>query len=437
MRYRTACLFALLVMLLASVGCSGPYAPAEAAKLNAGRPLVIRNGMVIDGTGGEAIPNGIVIIQEERIAAVGREADITIPADAQIIDAQGGTILPGIIDSHVHTTWSPEVRRQFLEVGVTSVCDLGSPIEHMDDFLQDRSNGQLVARGFRTGPIVTAPGGLPDVVLHADLNYEVGTPEEARNGVADLVDRGADVIKVYLQSTADGESYPMLGDTELEAIVDEAHARGIMVRAHVTDLDLMPLALDTGVDIIEHVPERPLSTEWLVRVLTDSEDPAADLFDQYIVAEYDTLLPRMAEQGVVLVPTLARLVASRYGSQEAEWQRVLFDGLLEIIQRFHGAGGVLALGTDYNLSAKELQPDIFIREALLLHAAGLTPLEVIEAATKNAGWVCGHGQDLGTLEVCKLADILIVDGDLTADLESLSKVEIVILGGKVAFRVEH
>jgi imidazolonepropionase-like amidohydrolase len=398
--------------------------------------LVIRNGTVIDGTGAAPIPNGVVIIQGERIIAVGRQAELAVPREAHVINAQGGTILPGLIDSHVHTTWSPKVRREFLELGTTSVCDLGSPIERLDDFQQDTWNGKPVARGFRAGPIVTAPGGLPDAVLHGDLNYEVGTPEEARSGVADLVCRGADVVKVYLQTTVDNRPYPMLSEAVLQAVVDSAHARGVLVRAHVTALPLAPMALEAGVDVVEHVPKPELSEERLVRELQGSDDPMADLFDLLVVAEYDSLLPRMARQEVVMVPTLARGWGKWYGSQEAApWQHVLADVELEIVRRFHSAGGAIALGTDYNLGGEGLRPGMFIREAQLLHAAGLTPLDVIEAATDHAAQVCGHGDDLGTIEAGKLADILIVDGDPIADLGALERVMIVVKGGVVAYGI--
>jgi len=113
--------------------------------------------------------------------------------------------------------------------------------------------------------------------------------------------------------------------------------------------------------------------------------------------------------------------------------QVLADGLVEIVRRFHSAGGLIALGTDYN---SQFEPGMAIQEAQLLHAAGLTPVEVIEAATKNAAWVCGHGQDLGTIEAGKLADIIIVDGDLDTDLEALNQVVIVVKGGQVAYRAK-
>lgn len=416
--------------------CRAPQEPAAAAGAAQGLPLGICNGTVLDGTGAEPIRNSCVVIQGERITGVGREAELTLPAEARIIDVQGGTILPGLIDSHIHSAWSGELRREFLELGVTSVCDLGSPIERMGDFRQDIWQGKAVAGGFRAGPIITAPGGLPDAVLDASLNYEVGTAEDARQGVADLLGRDANVIKVYLASTANNESYPMLDEAVLKAIVAEAHAQGKLVRAHVTKLPLVPMALDCGVDVIEHVPEPALSEEGVMRELQGSDDPLADLFELYVVAEYDTLLPHMAQQEVVMVPTLARLVIERYGFPDLEpWQRVLVNGLLEVVRRFHSAGGVIALGTDYSPGVTGVHPDLFLQEIQLLHEAGLSPMEVIEASTKHAARACGQGQDLGTIEAGKLADILVVDGDPLADLGALADIMLVIKGGKVAHEV--
>lgn len=420
-------------LLLEAVACRDPQGPLTAAGLADGQPVIICNGTVIDGTGAKPIPSGCVIIEGERITGVGREAQLALPHKARIIDARGGTILPGLIDSHVHSAWSGQLRREFLELGVTSICDLGSPLARMDDFRRDAWQGKAVARGFRAGPILTAPGGLPDAVLHAGLNYEVGTPEEAQGAVTDLVGREAQVIKVYLQPTANSRPYPMLSEAALKGLVDAAHAQGVLVRAHVTKLSLVPGALDCGVDVIEHVPEPELTEEGIMRDLKDSDDPLADLFELYVVAEYDTLLPQMAKQEVVMVPTLARLVIQRYGFPDLEpGQRILVDGLLEIVRRFHAAGGVIALGTDHSPGVEGIRPDLILSEIQLLHNAGLTPLEVIESATRHAAAVCGQGHDLGTLEAGKLADILIVDGNPVADLGALENVMLVIKGGEVA-----
>jgi imidazolonepropionase-like amidohydrolase len=110
--------------------------------------------------------------------------------------------------------------------------------------------------------------------------------------------------------------------------------------------------------------------------------------------------------------------------------------VVELIRRFHEAGGVIALGTDYNTRVEELKPDMFRQELALYHAAGLSLMEVIQTATKNAAQACGKAKELGTVEPGKLADIVIVKGDPLTDLEVLANVMLVIKGGKVAFRAD-
>ena len=124
------------------VAVAGLLGPACGDLLAQGRvppdALVIAHGRVVDGTCSDPINDGIIVIHEGRIIAVGEADAFEIPVEAQTIDATGMTVLPGIIDAHVHTTASPEIRRQFLEAGVTAVCDAGSPLRDLPRFEQDR-----------------------------------------------------------------------------------------------------------------------------------------------------------------------------------------------------------------------------------------------------------------------------------------------------------
>ena len=182
-------------------------------------------GKIFDGTGSEPILDGIVAIQVDRIAAVGPASDFHDPPSDGWIDADGGTVLPGVIDSHVHSALDHKVRRHYLQQGVTAVCDLGSTLDSMLQFgMQDHGSGPLAARGYQSGPVFTAPGGLPGALFQEGLNYEVQTPEEARAGVLDLVFRGVDVIKLYLDPWA-GRDFPVLKPDVAAAVVNEAHAK--------------------------------------------------------------------------------------------------------------------------------------------------------------------------------------------------------------------
>lgn len=217
--------------------------------------LVVTNGIVVDGTGTGPIADGLVAILGNRIVAVGQTTDFKIPDEVVVIDAAGGTILPGVINSHAHRVAPAATRRHlFLLDGVTSVCSLGGLLPRMQEFEQEESHSSPSARGFKAGPIVTAPGGYPGPYFGFAANYEVQGEDEAEIAVRDLHTRGADFIKVALELGLASESLPVMNLQELRSIVATAPAHGLLVRAHVTYSAMLDIALEAGVDVIEHVP---------------------------------------------------------------------------------------------------------------------------------------------------------------------------------------
>jgi imidazolonepropionase-like amidohydrolase len=373
--------------------------------------LVISNGTVIDGTGKAPIADGVVVVQGDRIVAVGEAAGFEIPQSATVLDAGGGTILPGIIDSHTHSTDDPAVRRAFLTDGVTTVCNVGISLDRLSGFDEASAPEGPAARGYWAGPIVTAPGGYPGPVYGFQFSYEVGSPEEARDAVADLLDRGASMIKITLAPGDPRDPWPILDLERVQAIVEEAHGRGVLVRAHVFEPYLVEdIVLPAGIDVIEHSPFPIMSPEEESSVL-EHEDPRTQLFD-VVAPEFERLLARVVEQGIVIVP-------------------IVVDVHVEAMHRFHALGGIIAVGNDYG-GIPRVELGMPLTEMKLLLAAGLTPLEVIEAGTRDAAFVCGQGDTLGTLEPGKLADIIIVDGDPSTDLDAMDRVRAVIKGGEVA-----
>lgn len=391
------------------------------------------NGTVIDGLGSEPIRDGIVVIAGDRIEFVGKATAQSDRGQALVIDAQGGTILPGIIDAHVHSAADSAIRREFLTNGVTAVCDLGSPLKVIDRFDEDRVGNDPVARGFHAGPIITVAGGLPDAVLQADLNYEIGNPDEGRAAVVDLHNRGVDVIKVYLHSESNGVVYPVITAEELASIADEAHALGLLVRAHVTSINLLGVAAQAGVDVIEHVPihDTQADAKSAMVQMVQSNDPL-QLFFAELYPAYEDQLEMMAEAGAIMIPTLDRPFGGLYRMPErtAEFEVVL-EGVLAIVRKFHEFGGDVGVGTDFNIGTG-MHAGMPLGEIEMLLAAGLTPMEVIEASTRISAEACGQGEELGTLEPGKLADLIVVDGDPLEDFHSLSNVILVIKDGEIA-----
>lgn len=396
--------------------------------------MALVNGFVIDGSGKDPISNGTVLIQGSKITAVGRSVDVQIPAEANKIDLEGKTVLPGWIDSHVHNAFDPVLRRRFLEIGITSVCDLGSPLERMEEFKTDSFEGKSVARGLKAGPIITAPGGLPDAVLKEDLNYEIGSPNQARQAVPFFLKQGADVLKIYLENKVGEKSYPMLNENTLKALVDEAHSKNLLVRAHVTKLSLLPLALEANVDVIEHLPKPDLSEAVLTEKISKSKQPEKDLYDAVVIPEYESAFAFMIEKKTILVPTLRAGWGRFHKSAEAnKWQKILAQGVIDLIGRYFRQGGTIALGTDFNPN-NDHPLDMLYQEMNLLREAGLSPMDIILAGTKNAAYVCGHANDLGKIEPGKLADIVILEENPLENPSALRKLHAVIKNGKIAWK---
>ena len=386
--------------------------------------FVIQNGTVIDGTGAPPIPNGVVIIKGERILDVGPASEVEVPKNATVVDAAGGTIMPGIVNAHIHFGAVLINRYNFLKAGVTSVCDLGSSLPSMEKFAGDEDTPQ--ARGFKAGPIVTAPGGYPGPVHGFALNYEISGPEEAEAAVANLYARGADYVKLALEPGFGETPYPVLSAAELRATVTAAHERGLLARVHVQNPALLSVALDADADVIEHLPvfSRYTEEEWDALL----ENPA----DPPLPEDLEAQFARMAAEGVVLVPTLGVLVGELFDKPQREpWEEVYLNLALKAVRLFHDLGGTVALGNDYGNPGVEL--GMPLREMRLFLAAGLSPFEVLSAATAHAADACGQGETLGTLTPDKLADVIVVAGDSLEDITVMDQVRTVIKGGHVVY----
>jgi len=366
-------------------------------------PLCLINGLLIDGTGADAIPDAAVLIQSGRILAAGSRSQVMVPSNAKIVDVQGATILPGFINAHVHDAFSISKLKAWAQGGVTTVRDLGAfgpytPVrfEVRNTF---RANPQF-ARLFAVGSFINVKGGYPKAFWHI-YPVEITSPEEARQAVNRLIDDGADVIKTVMESGyAYGESgWPLLSPEEAKALVDAAHKRGKTVTVHVTSARDLPRALDAGVDEIAHMVVDTLS---------------------------DKLISRVVEAGIRWVPTLelwqgvSRVYHVSHGSMA-----------IKNLAQFVKAGGEVVLGTDY-AGAPMVNFDLGmpIHEIEWMQEAGMTPMQIIVAATRNGARSCDMVNELGTLEPGKLADVLVVDGNPLADVHALTKVRLVLREGK-------
>lgn len=370
-------------------GVPRPIAPAG------DQVMALVHGTLIDGTGAPPLPDAAVVIQQGRIVSAGASAQVKLPDGVRVIDVQGATILPGLINAHVHQGYSEQNLKAWAQGGVTTVRDLGaSPSDDLfarrDALLRDPLNARLVA----AGPMVTVPDGYP-MVPWGGKGLTVASPQDAASKVDQLLDSGADVIKIAMESGGSfRKNIPMLSAQEAQAIVQAAHHRGGWVSAHVLRTADLERALDAGADDIAHMVEDPLT---------------------------DALIQRMVKEGVYWVPTLEL------------WQRVGLTDKRTVanLSRFVKAGGKVALGTDYAGYAAEFDLGLPVTEIELMHEAGMTPMQIVVAATQHAARVCNLSHELGTLEPSKIADVLVVDGDPLQDLQALSRVRLVVHRGVI------
>ncbi|MFC2133858.1 amidohydrolase family protein [Bacteroidota bacterium] len=356
--------------------------------------IALINATLIDGNGLDPLIDAVVLIENDRILSVGTSSDITIPDGAEIIDLNAGYILPGFFNTHVHDGYNTGNLRQWSREGVTTVRDLADLLFNISTTYQTRNNlliNNLNARLVAAGPIVTTVGGYG--------GYYVTSPSDAVTKVNDLIDAGADLIKIAIEDNLQGRSWPMLSQEEVNAIVETAHNGNIPVSAHISRSHQLAMAIEAGVDDVNHM-------------IVDYLSPA--------------LIVQMIEIDMYWVPTLELWygVSGLYGSG---WYTVPRENL----RRFVEAGGKVALGTDYAGYTTPFDLGMPMTEIEKMTEAGMTPMQIIVAATKNAAHVCNLENDLGTIETGKIADLFVVTGNPLEDLETLMDISLVIHNGVI------
>ena len=355
-----------------------PAAPAPPA-------LAVVGVAVLDGDGGPAVAGQTVVAAGGLIEQVGPAAAVDPPAGAVVVDGSGATLLPGLVDAHVHLDFYPPAR--VLAGGVTTVRDLGWPADRLAALAEGAAApGSASPRLLAAGQIVTVPGGYPTRAPWAPPG--TARPVDGAAGavlaVGELAAAGAAVIKVAL----DDRVGPTLPAPVLAALVAAAAERGLGVTAHVGSAAEAAKALAAGVGELAHWPFDPTPLPGaLVDVLAES---------------------------VVAVPTLHidPTPARRAG-----------------VRRFLARGGRVVYGTD--LGNQGPPPGVDVEELRLLVEAGLGPGQALAAATSLAAAHLGLA-GTGRVVAGARADLLLVDGDPLDDLTALERVLLVTRDGRVA-----
>jgi len=373
--------------------------------------IALINGRVVDGTGGPVLDSATVAIEGSTVAGVGPTEESVLPEDCKVIDIQGKTVIPGLIDGHVHVTSMPglldakgkieaqlrasEVLREYLFWGTTTIGHAGGCEENL--ILRDMiEKGTLKGRArLIVSGVVTATGG------HVRGEGADG-PWEIRKMVRRMALDGMDFIKTCatggFQWAHEGLGSPDYSLEELEAVVAEAHMRGRRVHVHAHAQPGIRNAIEAGCDVILHGANIDASA-----------------------------LEGIADRGLIFMPTLYITSEHIWGSGNLPEHmtgrmKAAYRPHREGAARAHELGITMAAGTDGGP-----RPGAIMHELCELVGCGLTPQEAIVAATRNTAEALGIGERLGTLEPGKLADCVVVDGDPLEDISVLTSRESILM----------
>ena len=423
-------------------------------------PVVALVGVtVVDGTGAPPATGQTVLVRDGLIEAVGASGSVSVPADAEVLDLPGHTVIPGIVGMHNHTFYTTSARRAQLDVsaprlylasGVTTVRTTGSYHPYAEVNLKRAIEaGEAVGpRMHVTGPYLTGPT--------ASYMTGVGTPEEARRVVGYWADEGATWFKFYTR--VDRASF--------RAAVEEAHRRGLRFTGHLCSVSFTE-AVEFGIDNLEH--GFFTNTDWDPDKTPD-ECPAGALGRLADVdmdsPEVRATLQTMVDAGVPMTSTLAvyelglpgrppvedrfrEMLAPEFledylatrrqiderGAQGNAWLAV-WDKALAFERMFHEMGGILAAGVDPTGIGGALPGFGDQRNYELLLEVGLTPVEAIRVMTLNGAMVLGEDEVYGSIEAGKRADLVVIAGDPVAEPARIREVRMVFRDG-VAYDPER
>jgi len=428
------------------------------AALAAQRPAASKalvGGTLIDGFGGPPIRNSVILIEGERITAVGQVGSLQVPAGAEVISTAGMSVLPGLWDMHVHLMinghsdyahWDktypalfepvimPASAKQLLLAGVTSARDLGAPLEASIS-VRDKINAGAIGGStvYVSGPFIQhAP--YPGTEL---FRWGVSGVEDARAKVRKLADAGVDVIKLIDQDQMTME--------EVRAVVDEAHARGLPVVAHSHRPEEIRRGLAAGVDNFEHTG---LSS--------------APEYPEDIIAAIRERTANMARGPLFWTPTIEGLLNYEYLRDNPEaldnssWHEGLTPEIIADIRqsiahpdrlpyfqltparrptlarKFHQlreAGVVMLIGTDSGIPMKFHSQSTWHELDAWVNILGVDAMTAIRAATYWPSLAMKVDRDVGTVTPGKYADIIAVRGDVLRHIALLQRVDVVIKRG--------
>ncbi|MEO7983704.1 MAG: amidohydrolase family protein [Bacteroidota bacterium] len=395
-------------------------------KRSANSLLAIVGGNLVDVEGGQPISNSVIIIENGLVKQIGNTGSVSIPAKATVIHAEGKTILPGLWDMHAHfeqAEWGPA----YLAAGVTTVRDCGNEFGYINAIKGAIDAHKGIGPNILKAGIIDGPGPLGLGIIRAS------TKEEAIRAVNMYKDNGFVQIKIYSSVT------PAI----VKAIAGEAHHLGLTVTGHIPQGMTLQQGVDSGMDQVNHM-------QYVYAVMKKNKDKSINLEDSANVAVLNYLVKhkvvidptmgvfemifRSVKDDITLmepayhtlpVPLQALFTNMGMPADQALTYKPLMQSMMSLVKILHDKGVPLVAGTDMGFPGYSLH-----RELELYVAAGLTPMEAIQAATIIPARVMHTDQQTGSIKKGKQADLVIIDGDPLQQIRNIRKVWMVIKEGQ-------
>lgn len=435
--------------------------------------IAVINGTLINPGKEQIVQDAVILIEGDRLNDVGDAKSAAIPKDARVIDCKGKFILPGYIDTHVHffqsgglftrpdvvdltkvrpyaeeIDWIQRNLRdtfpRYLRCGITSVVDVGGPMWNF--------RLRKIATRMANAPRVAVAGPLISSVERAQLNLgdppivKIDNPAQGRELVNKLARKRPDYVKIWYVVDADHpvEKFRPI----VHAVIEESHARKLRVAVHATELETARAAVEEGADLLVHSVIDKQVDDRFVQLLKQKGTilcPTLVVFERYgrTFANKLNLMPEEKAWGnpeVIATLDVTKLppdkvpdrIKTALADPDATLDRIkkTYDVALKNLKALQDAGVIIAAGTDAGNIGTIHGPAIF-REFQLMKEAGLTPLQILTAATANAAKVFGGetGAHIGSLDKGNLADLVIVRSNPLDDIARASDIDSVMKGG--------
>ena len=413
MTKRHAAVTSLLLLLLAVAPTS------QTTQTGTAGTKVFTNLRLVDGTDAAPVGAASIVVQNGRVLAAGPAARVVAPPGAERIDLGGRSVIPGLINAHGHVNDADRDLKTYAAYGVTTVFSLGGEAPPVFAARAAQNVPTLDrARVFVSGPVLTP-----------------NSPEQARTMVAGVAAQKVDFVKIRVDDNLG--TTPKMPPDVYRAVIDEAHTRGLRVAVHLFYLADAKSVLDAGADLIAHsVRDLDADPALVASLKQKGICLCPTLMREVSTFVYESTPPFFSDplflahadkQQVTTLQEPARQEAMRK-SPSAQRYKTALEVASRNVKRLSDAGIPIAMGTDTG-PAGRFQGYFELMELELMVKAGLTPKQVLAAATRDAARCMKVDRDLGTIEAGKWADFVVLDGDPLANISNTKRINAVYIAG--------